>query len=69
MEEKQIKYLLAIAGLFHDIGKFYQRAGDFNGCKDYKDFKYQHACLSAEAIRGSLKKVLRLFFLIKRLTL
>lgn len=56
MEEKQIKYLLAIAGLFHDIGKFYQRAGDFNGCKDYKDFKYQHACLSAEAIKRELKE-------------
>lgn len=56
MEEKHTKYLLAVAGLFHDIGKFYQRTGDFQGCKDYQDFKYQHACLSAEAINRELKE-------------
>ncbi len=42
---------IALAGLLHDIGKFYQRAEN-NNCKhnDNINFKYTHACLSYQWI-------------------
>ena len=48
---KKEKYLIALAGLFHDIGKFYQRAiGETTSEKDKDEFKYAHAVLSARWI-------------------
>ncbi len=47
-------YLNALAGLLHDIGKFAQRAGvtanEIWDDEARKDFKYQHALLSANVV-------------------
>ncbi|WP_297887988.1 type III-A CRISPR-associated protein Cas10/Csm1 [Sulfurihydrogenibium sp.] len=61
MGEKERFYLIGISGLFHDIGKFYQRSGV--SIEDYKDdFKYQHAALSLKAINEELSEGLKAVF-------
>ncbi len=65
MENKNhINYLIGIGGLFHDIGKFYQRTeNEETKVKDYeKDFKYQHAALSLAAIEKELSEGLKSVF-------
>lgn len=60
---KKEKYLIAIAGLLHDIGKFYQRATDKKTTdEDKKIFQYAHAYLSYEAINQELKEGLESVF-------
>ncbi|MGC9188954.1 MAG: type III-A CRISPR-associated protein Cas10/Csm1 [Sulfurihydrogenibium sp.] len=61
MEKNKMLYLVALSGLFHDIGKFFQRAG--GNQTDYKNtFKYQHAALSFKAIEEELKEGLSAVF-------
>jgi len=49
---KKVKYLIALAGLFHDIGKFYYRATNTTTSKEEKDkFGHAHAVLSANWIK------------------
>ncbi len=48
---KKEKYLIALAGLFHDIGKFYYRATYSSTSNEEKnEFGYAHAALSARWI-------------------
>ncbi len=68
MGGKKEKYLIALAGLFHDIGKFYQRANpkkenvpqEFHQLlnKDVysKEFGYQHALYSYIAVKSELNE-------------
>ena len=52
MERKKEKYLIALAGLFHDIGKFYQRATNITTSPEEKEtFGHAHAALSARWIK------------------
>ncbi|WP_456393656.1 type III-A CRISPR-associated protein Cas10/Csm1 [Persephonella sp.] len=63
MENKKIKYLIALAGLFHDIGKFYQRATKERTTEEEKkEFGYAHAALSARAIKEELNESLTAIF-------
>lgn len=63
MNIKNQKYLIALAGLFHDIGKFYQRTNIKNDSfKDYEKFKYQHAQISHFVIDNQLREGLRKVF-------
>ncbi|HHG75107.1 MAG TPA: type III-A CRISPR-associated protein Cas10/Csm1 [Persephonella sp.] len=49
---KKDKYLIALAGLFHDIGKFYYRAKRLTTSdKEKKEFAHAHAVLSAKWIQ------------------
>jgi len=53
-------YKIALAGLLHDIGKFYQRAGKGKN-QPYQEFKYQHALFTHQwfedpEIKSSLSK-------------
>jgi CRISPR-associated protein Csm1 len=53
-------YKIALAGLLHDIGKFYQRAGKGKN-QPYQEFKYQHALFTHQwfedpEIKPSLSK-------------
>jgi CRISPR-associated protein Csm1 len=53
-------YKIALAGLLHDIGKFYQRAGKGKN-QSYQEFKYQHALFTHQwfedpEIKPSLSK-------------
>ncbi len=71
---KKDKYLIALAGLFHDIGKFYQRANpkkedipqDFHHYlkkENYKnEFQYQHAAYSLIALKTHLNEGLTSVF-------
>lgn len=71
---KKEKYLIALAGLFHDIGKFYQRAKpkkDNIPAKFYsllkkenyeQEFRYQHAAYSLIALESELKEGLSSVF-------
>ena len=62
MNKKQ-KYLIALAGLFHDIGKFYQRATNTTTSKEEKDkFGYAHAVLSFKALKEELIEGLKAVF-------
>ncbi len=66
MGGKKEKYLIALAGLFHDIGKFYQRANPkkenvpqqfhqlLNKDVYSKEFGYQHALYSYIAVKSEL---------------
>ncbi|RUM49027.1 MAG: type III-A CRISPR-associated protein Cas10/Csm1 [Hydrogenothermus sp.] len=56
MSKKQ-KYLIALAGLFHDIGKFYQRAtGEKTTEEEKKEFGYAHAVLSGKLLDNDLNE-------------
>ena len=49
---KKDKYLIALAGLFHDIGKFYYRAKRLTTSdKEKKEFSHAHAVLSAKWVQ------------------
>ncbi len=60
---KKQKYLIALAGLFHDIGKFYQRATNIKTTEEEKrEFGYAHAVLSAKVIKEELNEGLSAVF-------
>ena len=71
---KKDKYLIALAGLFHDIGKFYQRANPkkkkipqayhhYLKKENYKnEFRYQHAVYSFIALKTQLNEGLTSVF-------
>jgi len=71
---KKVKYLIALAGLFHDIGKFYQRTNPkkedipqvyhhYLKKENYKnDFQYQHAAYSFIALKTLLNEGLTSVF-------
>lgn len=53
--DKNTKYLISLAGFFHDIGKFYQRATHIKTSENQKkEFGYAHAYLSYRAINEEL---------------
>ncbi|NPA52087.1 MAG: type III-A CRISPR-associated protein Cas10/Csm1 [Aquificae bacterium] len=63
MDNQKQKYLTALAGLFHDIGKFYQRATNTKTSTEEKSqFGYAHAVLSAKAIKEELNEGLSAVF-------
>ncbi|WP_457623089.1 HD domain-containing protein [Persephonella sp.] len=52
---KNQKYLIALAGLFHDIGKFYQRATNEKISEsERKPFEYAHAFLTFKVLFNEL---------------
>ncbi len=52
---KNQKYLIALAGLFHDIGKFYQRATNEKiSERERKPFEYAHAFLTFKVLFNEL---------------
>jgi len=60
---KKVKYLIALAGLFHDMGKFYQRATNIKTSDEEKrEFGYAHAVLSAKVIKKELYEGLNTVF-------
>jgi len=63
MNNKKEKYLIALAGLFHDIGKFYQRATNIRTSDEEKsEFGYAHAVLSFNALKEELNEGLKAVF-------
>ncbi len=67
---KKEKYLIALAGLFHDIGKFYQRATNIRTSeKEKNEFGYAHAVLSAKALNEELIEGLKAVFTDKEIKL
>lgn len=64
MEENQETYLIALAGLLHDIGKFAQRAGE-KGTRTWdaeaqRDYKYFHALLTSDFIEKYVPEAWRI---------
>ncbi|SNZ09075.1 CRISPR-associated protein Cas10/Csm1, subtype III-A/MTUBE [Persephonella hydrogeniphila] len=63
MDNKRKKYLIALSGLFHDIGKFYQRATNTRtSSEDKSKFGRAHAVLSYKALKEDLYNGLKSVF-------
>ncbi|WP_457626626.1 type III-A CRISPR-associated protein Cas10/Csm1 [Persephonella sp.] len=63
MDNKKKKYLIALSGLFHDIGKFYQRATNIRtSSEDKSKFGRAHAVLSFKVLKEDLYDGLKSVF-------